>query len=154
MKATQGTTYGMLGSRLDDISKRLEELRQIGATGKKLNTPSDDPAAIRPVFDTRKQISNVDRNITTMGQSLDTMQATDGYLNNVEDIMQRAKEIMTSAANGSLSNEDRTVMADEVSQLRTQLLDTSNAMVNGKVYHAVDPVVITGLIRRFSTGEK
>src|SRR5690349_15677049 len=112
MKATQGTTYRMLGTRLNDLSQQLEDLRNIGATGKKLNKPSDDPAAIRPVFNTRKQISNVDRDLNTMGQALDTMQATDGYLNSVENTMQRAKEIMTNAANGSLNDQDRTVLAD------------------------------------------
>jgi flagellar hook-associated protein 3 FlgL len=132
MKATQGTTYRMLGSRLNDISQQLEDLRNIGATGKKLNRPSDNPSAIRPVFDTRKQISNVDRDLNTMGQALDTMQATDGYLNSVENTMQRAKEIMTNAANGSLNDQDRTTLADELSQLSKQLLDTSNGMVDGK----------------------
>ena len=126
----------MLGSRLNDVAQQLEELRKIGATGKKLNAPSDDPAAIRPVFNTRKQISNVDRNLNTMGLSLDTMQATDGYLGNVENILQRSKEIMTNAVNGSLNTQDRTVLADELSQLRKQLLDTSNGMVNGKYMFA------------------
>ncbi len=136
MKATQGTTYNLLGTRLNDISQQLENLRNIAATGKKLNKPSDDPAAIRPVFNTRKQISNVDRNLNTMGQALDTMQATDGYLDSVENVMQRAKEIMTNAVNGSLNTEDRAVLADEVAQLRKQLIDTSNGVVNGKYLFA------------------
>jgi len=132
MKATQGTTYRMLGSRLDNVSSQLEELRQIGATGKKLNKPSDDPASIRPVLNTRKQISNVDRYLETMGKSLDTMQATDGHLEHVENIMQRAKEIMTNAVNGTLNDEDRTVLADELAQIRNELLDAANGMVDGK----------------------
>ncbi len=136
MKATMGTTYGMLGSRLNDVSKQLEELRNIGATGKKLNKPSDDPAAIRPVLNTRKQLSNIDRYLETMGKSLETMQATDGSLEHVENIMQRAKEIMTNAINGSLNNSDRTILADELSQLRQELLDTANGAVDGKYLFA------------------
>lgn len=136
MKATQGTTYRMLGSRLNDVSQQLEELRKIGATGKKLNVPSDDPASIRPVLNTRKQISNVDRYAETMGKSLDTMQSTDGHLENVENIMQRAKEIMTNAINGTLNDADRATLADELSQLRTELLDTANGSVDGKYLFA------------------
>jgi flagellar hook-associated protein 3 FlgL len=132
MKATQGTTYRMLGSRLNDVSNDLERLRMIGATGKKLNKPSDDPASIRPVLNTRKQLSNVDRYLETMGKSLDTMQATDGHLGHVENIMQRAKEIMTNAINGTLSTEDRNTLADELSQLREQLIDTANGSMDGK----------------------
>jgi len=136
MKATQGTTYRMLGSRLNDVALQLEELRSIGATGKKLNKASDDPAAVRPVLNTRKQISNIERNLETMGQSLDTMQATDGHLEHVENIMQRAKEIMTNGINGSLNNDDLTVLADEMAQLRKELLDSANGSVDGKFLFA------------------
>ncbi len=136
MKATQGTTYRMLGNRLNDLTTQLEELRKIGATGKKMNRPSDDPAAIRPVLTTRKQLSNVDRYLDTMGQSLDRMQATDGYLDHVENIMQRAKEIGINAVNGTMSDQDRTVLADEIVQLRQELLDTANGMVDGKYIFA------------------
>lgn len=136
MKATQGTTYRMLGSRLNEASLQLEELRKIGATGKKLNVPSDDPASIRPVLNTRKQLSNIDRYTETMGKSLDTMQSTDGHLENVENIMQRAKEIMTNAINGTLNDADRATLADELSQLRTELIDTANGSVDGKYLFA------------------
>ncbi len=136
MKATQGTTYRMLGSRLDDVTRQLEELRKIGATGKKLNAPSDNPAAIRPVLNTRKQLSNVDRYMATMGKSLDIMQATDGHLANVENIMQRAKEIMTNSINDSLNAEDRRTLANELSQLSQELLDTANGTVDGKYIFA------------------
>ncbi|WP_319588661.1 flagellar hook-associated protein FlgL [uncultured Desulfobulbus sp.] len=136
MKATQGTTYRMLSSRLNDVSNDLERLRIIGATGKKLNKPSDDPASIRPVLNTRKQLSNVDRYTETMGKSLDTMQSTDGHLEHVENIMQRAKEIMTNSINGTLSTEDRTTLADELSLLRQELLDAANGTVDGKYLFA------------------
>lgn len=136
MKATQGTTYRMLGARLNDVSVQLEELRKIGATGKKLNVPSDDPASIRPVLNTRKQLSNVDRYTETMGKSLDTMQSTDGHLENVENIMQRAKEIMTNAINGTLNDADRATLSDELAQLRNELIDTANGTVDGKYLFA------------------
>lgn len=126
----------MLGSRLNEVALQLEKLRQIGVTGKKLNVPSDNPASVRPVFDTRKQISNVDRYLDTMGKSLDTMQATDSHLERVENIMQRAKEIMTNAINGSLNDQDRTTLADELANLRQELFATANSMVDNKYLFA------------------
>ena len=122
----------MLGTRLDDISQRLEDLRYIGSTGKRLNHPSDDPAAIRPVLTTRKQLSNVDRYLETMGQARDRMQAMDGQLEHVENIMQRVKEIAINAVNGTVSSDDRAVLADEVHNLRREMLDAANGMVDGK----------------------
>lgn len=136
MKATQQTTYRMLGTRLNDVSAQLEKLRSMGASGKKLTVASDDPASVRPVLNTRKQLSNVDRYLETLGRTADTMAAADSQLSQVENIMQRAKEIMTGARNGILNGADRTILADELVQLREQLIDTANGSVDGRYLFA------------------
>lgn len=136
MKATQQTTYRMLNTRLSDVSLQLEKLRSMGASGKKLAVASDDPASVRPVLNTRKQLSNVDRHLTTLGRAADTMAAADTQLGQVENIMQRAREIMTGAGNPTLSAADRTVLADELAQLRGQLIDTANTSVDGRYLFA------------------
>lgn len=132
MKVTEGTTYRMLQTNLGRISTRLEDLRIQGATDTKLNKPSDDPAAIRPVLTTRTQIRSTERYLDTMGVSLDKMEATDGHLEHVENIMQRVKEITINSINGAMSPADMNVFADEVNQMRRELLDTANAMMDGK----------------------
>ena len=136
MKATQGTTYRMLGSRLNELTVQLEEFRKIGATGKKFNKPSDDPASIRPILSTRKELSNVDRYMETMGQSLDVMQATDGHLEHVENIMQRVKELAINAVNGAYDQKSLDILADQVQHMRQELFDAANAMVDGKYIFA------------------
>ena len=136
MKATQQTTYRMLNTRLNDVSLQLEKLRSMGASGKKLTVASDDPASVRPVLNTRKQLSNVDRHLTTLGRAADTMAAADTQLGQVENIMQRAQEIMNGAGNPTLSPADRTVLADELAQLRGQLIDTANTSVDGRFLFA------------------
>jgi len=136
MKVTENTTYRMLQTNLDRITNRLEDLRLQGATGTKLNKPSDDPALIRPVLTTRTQIRTTDRYLETMGVSLDKMQATDSHLGHIENIMQRAKEIGINAANGSMSSQDLNTLADEVGFLQEELLDAGNASVDGKYIFA------------------
>ncbi len=132
MKATEGTTYRMLQTNLGRVSSRLEELRIQGATGTKLNKPSDDPSAIRPVLTTRTQLMHTDRYIETMGVTSDTMETTDGHLSHVENIMQRIKEITINAINGAMSQEDLDTFADEVANMKAELLDAANAQVDGK----------------------
>lgn len=132
MKVTENTTYRMLQTNLDRISSRLENTRFQGATGIKLNKPSDDPASIRPVLTTRTQIRHTERYLETMGVTLDKMESTDGHLAHVENIMVRAKELAISAVNSGMSAADLSTLADEVSQLRQELLDSANAKVDGK----------------------
>jgi flagellar hook-associated protein 3 FlgL len=132
MKATQGTTYRMLNDRLNNLTTQLEELRKIGATGIKLDKPSDDPASIRPVLNTKKQLSNVDRYLETMGQSLDKLQATDGHLEHVEYLLQSVKETAINAVNGIMDGPSLQILADQIGHLRDELFDASNATVDGK----------------------
>lgn len=136
MKATEGTTYRMLQSNLGRITTRLEDLRTQGATGIKLSKPSDDPASIRPVLTTRTQIMHTGRYLETMGVTQDKMQATDGHLEHVENILQRVKEITVNSINGIMSPQDMAVFADEVSNMKQELLDAANAMVDGKYIFA------------------
>lgn len=132
MKVTDNSTYRLMQTNLDRVSNNLLDLRYQGATGLKFNKASDAPGSIRPVLTTRTQMSRTDRYIETMGVSLDKMQATDGHMASVENILQRAKELSLSAVNSSLSNEDLQTLADEIAELRNQLLDSANATIDGK----------------------
>ncbi|MBL4902517.1 flagellar hook-associated protein FlgL [Desulfocapsa sp. AH-315-G09] len=132
MKTTEGTTYRMLQTNLTRINSQLEELRVQGATGIKLNKASDDPSSIRPVLTTRTQLMHTDRYLETMGVTLDKMQATDGHMGHIENILQRVKEITVNSINGAMSEEDMVTFADEVNQMKQELLDSANAKVDGK----------------------
>lgn len=136
MKVTENTTYRMLQTNLGRISTRLENLRFEGSSGISLNKPSDDPASIRPVLTTRTQIRHNERYLETMGVTLDKMEATDGYLANIENVLVRAKELAINAVNGGLSDPDLATLADEVAELRQQILDSANATVDGKYLFA------------------
>lgn len=132
MKVTENSTYRLMQTNLDRITNKLLDLRYQGATGLKFNKASDDPSAIRPVLTTRTQMSRTDRYLETMGVSLDKMQATDGHMASVENILQRAKELALSAVNSSMSAEDLSTIADEIAEIRQQLLDSANATIDGK----------------------
>lgn len=132
MKATEGTTYRMLQSNLGNITNRLEDLRVQGATGIKLNKASDDPSAIRPVLAARTQIMHNERYLETMGVTSDKMQATDGHLSHVENILQRVKEITINSLNSAMSPSDMETFADQVANMKAELLDAANAKVDGK----------------------
>lgn len=132
MKVTENSTYRLMNTNLNRITNTLLELRTQGATGLKLNESSDDPSAIRPVLTTRTQLRHTERYLETMGVTSDKMQTTDGHLGHVENVLQRVKEIAINSVNGALSDSDMQTLADEVSQLKEELLDASNAMVDGK----------------------
>lgn len=136
MKVTDNSTFRLMQTNLNRITTDLQELRNQGATGLKLNKSSDDPSAIRAVLNTRTEIQETERYIETMGNTSDMMDSTDSHLSHVENILVRVKEIAINSVNSALSQSDLDTFADEVEQLRSELLDASNAVVDGKYIFA------------------
>ena len=136
MKVTDNSTFRLMQTNLNRITNDLQDLRNSGVTGLKLNTSSDDPGAIRPVLNTRTEIQETERYLETMGNTGDRMDSTDTHLNHVENILVRVKEIAINSVNSSLSQNDLNTLADEIGELRNELLDASNAVVDGKYIFA------------------
>lgn len=136
MRATQTTTYRSLQTFLGRTSDRLQNLQLQAATGKRLNRPSDDPTAISPMLSARTQIQTSERYIETIESGLDRVDNMDGFLDAIENTLVRIREIGIASVNGTLSGQDRLTYADEVSQLRTQLIDAGNAQTDGKYLFA------------------
>ena len=136
MKVTDNSTFRLMQTNLDRITNDLQDLRYQGATGLKFNKSSDDPGAIRPVLNTRTEIQETERYLETMGNSGDRMASTDSHLSHVENILVRVKEIAINSVNSSMSSSDLGTFADEIAELRNELLDASNAVVDGKYIFA------------------
>lgn len=136
MKVTENSTYRLLQTNLNRITNDLLTLRYQGSTGLILNKPSDNPGAIRPVLTTRTQLQQNERYQETMGFAGDKMAATDGYLSQVENVLVRTKEIAINSVNSSLSQSDLDTLADEIAELRNELLDSANAVIDGKYIFA------------------
>ncbi len=136
MKVTENTTYRLMQTNLDRISNELLELREQGATGVKLNKPSDDPGAIRPVLSARAQLQQNDRHLEIMGHAGDKMASTDSYMESVENVLVRVKEIAINSINSSMSQSDLANLANEVAELKEQLLYSANATIDGKYIFA------------------
>ena len=132
MKATIGMTYRMLYSELNTISNRMFDLQQQAATGKKMNAPSDDPAAIKPLLNYRVESKTTERYLNHMGFAGDKMDILDSSLDRMENLMVQAKETGIQAMNGAANEEDRQVLADEIGQIFDELLQASNARSNGE----------------------
>ncbi|MBW2186992.1 MAG: flagellar hook-associated protein FlgL, partial [Deltaproteobacteria bacterium] len=132
MKSTQATTYRTLNSELNRLNGSLDTLRSQAATGKKLLRPSDDPAAIRPVLSARTDIRATDRFVDSLSVSLDRLENQDTYLDQAENLLVSAKETAINAINGSMSDADRTTLADQIGYIKSEMLSVANAQVGGQ----------------------
>lgn len=136
MKATLGMNYRMLSSELEHISSKMYELRQQSATGKKLNKPSDDPGALRPVLNYQVKSQATERYLNHVKTAQGEMQLLDSDLDNVTDILIKAKEVGIGAMNETATDADRQTYADQIDQLYDELLQVANRQSNGRYVFA------------------
>ncbi|MCF8096073.1 MAG: flagellar hook-associated protein FlgL [Desulfobacteraceae bacterium] len=132
MKATLAMNYRTLSSNLESMSNRLYDLRQEAATGKKMNRPSDNPSAIRPLLNYQMRAQSTDRYLDQIKTSQGNMQVLDSNLDQIENTLVAAKEATIAVQNGSVNDTDRQTYADKISQLFDEMLQAGNTQVNGK----------------------
>ncbi|GGO84923.1 flagellar hook-filament junction protein FlgL [Marinobacterium nitratireducens] len=114
---------------LDTVSRGNAELFKVQqqlASGKKVQQPSDDPLAMTQIHKFDRVIARTEqfsRNIDVSERRLNLEEST---LAQVSDSLLRGKDIAVQAGNGSLSDNDRSIMAEELDQLLGQLTGLVN----------------------------
>ncbi|MCZ8156972.1 MAG: flagellin [Leptospira sp.] len=96
-----------------DMDKSMERL----STGLRLNRPGDDAPGFAMSERLRSQISGLSQAERNGQNGMSFLQVTEGSLEQVNTILQRLRELSVQSANGIYSNEDRSLIQLEVSQL-------------------------------------
>lgn len=130
------STYRALQSNLGKTSTVLNQLYIKSSTGVEVAKASDKPSAVGSIINGRSDIVKGERYVENCKHVQDNLSTAETYIDSVEQLMTRAKELAITGANDSLSASDRSTLADEVSQLQESLLDLANAQVDGKYIFA------------------
>lgn len=136
-RVTQNQIFQTTRNILQQQTRSLLKAQEIMATQKRINRLSDDPVGAGRVFAMRAQLSqtlqfqrNIDR-ATTLAESYDTA------LSQVNDILTRARELVTSQSNtATTSDATREAAAIELITLREQLVNISNNRIGGQYIFA------------------
>jgi flagellar hook-associated protein 3 FlgL len=136
MKATQSTTFRSLQAELKRINSSVETLRLRTASGKRVNSASDDPSAVRPILNARARIEVSDGYLRTMDIAEGRLSAQDSYLDQAENLLVSAREIAVAAGNGSLGEADLTSYGERMGDLLDSMYGIANAQSNGKYLFA------------------
>lgn len=128
---------------LPDLLAALQQTRQQEgtstielATGSRINQPSDDPAGAAQLVLNRDQSNQADsflRSITSVNGQLQT---ADSALSSVVTALQRAISLGIEGANGTLSNQDRSDVAAELTGIQQQLVSLANTSYQGEFIFA------------------
>lgn len=133
MRVTEGTNYGVIRESIAKSKSKMENLQLQNATLKKVNTPSDDPAASAKLLEMRTDKVNNDQFAMNGKIAKTYLENTDQALNELSDIVVRAKEIAINQSSGASSSDaTRVGVAQEITHLFQQAVATANKRIGDR----------------------
>lgn len=109
-------------------TKNIEKL----SSGMRINRAGDDASGLAVSEKMRSQVRGLNQANQNAQNGISFIQATEGYLQETQDILQRIRELSVQSSNGIYSSEDRMQIQVEVSQLVAEVdRIASHAQFNG-----------------------
>lgn len=133
---------------LTNINQKIGMHQLRLATGKKINSASEDPAGYQLArsLETRKR--GLEAALQNVSQAKNVMNVAEGGYQNIMDILQTIKEKATQAADTALSSTQRSSIHDQMTALMTEIDEiVSETTFNG------DSLIDGGYTGAFHTGE-
>jgi flagellin len=117
-----------LGVTQVELAKNIEKL----SSGQRINRAGDDASGLAVSEKMRSQIRGLNQAERNIQNGVSFIQATEGYLQETQDILHRLRELSVQSANGIYTDEDRMQIQVEVSQLVDEVNRiASHAQFNG-----------------------
>ncbi|MCM3743885.1 flagellar hook-associated protein FlgL [Sporosarcina luteola] len=132
MRVTQSMLSNNMLRNLTTSYNKMGKLQDQLNTGKKVNRPSDDPVVVMKGMGYRMQVDKVAQYQRNLGEVHNWLDSSDDALDKVGSALHRAKELVTSAANGTMSSSDREKVTSELNQLREHIQNLANTKVGDK----------------------
>ena len=120
----------MLGVTSSAQSKSTEKL----SSGYRINRAADDAAGLSISEKMRKQIKGLTQASTNAQDGISCVQTAEGALTEVHSMLQRMNELAVQASNGTMSEDDRQNVQDEVDQLISEIDRVSEATKFNETY--------------------
>lgn len=116
------TTIDTLQQRQQQLSRTQEQL----TSGKRVARASDDPVAAARIERALATAARSDADQRALEASRSAMQQSEAALGDAGELLQRVRELVVAAGNGSYIDSDRAKIGAEIAGLRAQLLAVAN----------------------------
>ena len=102
-------------------SRSLDEAMNRLSTGKRINSAADDAAGSAIASKMEAQVRSLSVAIRNANDAISLTQTAEGALGEVENMLQRMRELAVQAGNSTLNASDRAQIQDEVDQLSAEI---------------------------------
>jgi len=128
---TQMTAQNLLAN-INQSMDRIATTQQELSTGKKINQPSDNPYGTSLSLQLNNQLAGLNDYANNVSDGIGWAQAGNAALSDITNAVQRIRELVVGASNGTLTQADMSADAAEVGQLVDQIKQDANTQYNGQ----------------------
>jgi len=128
-------TADMLAGLAEDRQQEDQAIQEL-STGRKVNQPSDNPAAVAGLIVNNARTSAVNTYLSNISTLQGSMQEADSSLNSVVTALSQAISLAVEGANSTMNASDRAALAQEVNGIQQQILGYANDSFQGNYLFA------------------
>ena len=136
MRVANRTVYDTITFNLGNITEQLQKANEVVATGKRINSLSDDPVGLTQCLNIRSSLANLDQLDKNISTARTWLNAGETALDSTNDLISDTKVLCLQMANDSMNATDRAEAAGLVDGYLRQILSLANTQVNGQYIFA------------------
>lgn len=134
---------------LNSISNRIAGHQLRLATGKRINSPGEDPAGYMLARGLEARVKGLSVALDNVSNAQNILDIAEGGYSNIMDLLQTAKEKATQAADGAVSSTQRQAIHDQVDALILEV----DEIVNNTTFNGTSLIDGSFSGTSFQTGE-
>ena len=118
--------YDSTVANLQGRQNNLANLQQSLSSGKKINTPADDPTGAAQAERALNRIARIATDQRALETQRNAIASAESTLGDITSALQDARDLVVSAGNGAFSPAERKTVADQITGLRQRILALAN----------------------------
>lgn len=115
-------TLANLQTRQNTLSNLQENL----SSGKKINTPADDPTGAAQAERALNRLARIATDQRALEVQRNSIALAESTLGDITSALQEARDLVASAGNGAFSSAERKTVANQINSLRERILALAN----------------------------
>lgn len=127
LRPSQASTFALVRSGLFSNARKLVGLQQQISSGRRILKPSDDVVGSTRALSVRRQLSSVDRYLSAINTSRPTVDMAAAALQDGSGLFAEARELVIQGMNGTLNQDDRNTIANQIDLVAERLFDIANS---------------------------
>ncbi|WP_293264076.1 flagellar hook-associated protein FlgL [Neptunomonas sp.] len=112
--------------QMQNSQSKLSELQNQISTGKRIQTPSDDPVAAAQVVKLERELAQYEKFDDNINVTERRLELEETILDDVNTAINRMRELTLNASNGTLHDQDRKTIANELTQITSYVAGLMN----------------------------